>query len=181
MSEADRILALTPADVQGPTSLPPAVCAEDLQWLTLCVYQEARGEPADGRAAVAQVVINRARHEPPYASDGTIQGTVFWADQFSWTSWAMAGGHYIKVARSDAEVAARAAKLLAASVADTSTWAACDAVVRAVLGGVYAGGAAFQALGADALLYCNLAISRPAWADPARLIAKIGRHSFFRA
>lgn len=171
---------MSESDIVGPTPLPPAATAEDLQWLTLCVYQEARGELLDGKAAVAKVVLNRARHTPPYASDGTIKGTVFWPNQFSWTSWAYVAGHYIKVAKTDAEVAERAQKLLLVSQSDEATWWTCRGAALAVLNGTYVGGAGYQALGADALLYVNLAVSRPTWADPAKLICRIGGHCFYR-
>lgn len=169
-------------DIIGPTPIPPAVSTDDAKWLTLCVFQEAQGEPQDGKAAVARVVLNRTRHDPPYASDGTVKGTVFRPNQFSWTSWAMLGGHYIKVARTDAEIAARAAKLYAQAIADKLVWDACEDAAMDVLAGTYQGGEGYQALGDDALLYCNLGtVSRPPWADPAKLIVKIGRHSYFRA
>lgn len=180
MDDAERILALTPADVIGPRPLPVAVSPDDARWLTLCVYQEARGEPVDGKAAVARVVLNRTRRSPPYCSDGTIKGTVFAPNQFSWTSWAFLGGHYIKVARTPAEVAARAEQLLATSIEDKTNWAACQAAALAVLDGSFQGGAGYRALTPEALQYVNLAVSRPAWADPAKLVCQIGRHSFFR-
>jgi spore germination cell wall hydrolase CwlJ-like protein len=43
------------------TATPP-VRSRDLDCLTQAVYYEARGEPLAGQAAVAQVVLNRARH-----------------------------------------------------------------------------------------------------------------------
>lgn len=169
-------------DIRGPFELPPAVTPDDARWLTLCVFQEAQGEPQDGKAAVAKVVLNRTRHDPPYASDGTIKGTVFWQNQFSWTSWAMLGGRYTKVAHTWPEVAARADQLYARSVADKLVWAACEDAAMDVLAGTYIGGPGYQALSDDALLYVNLGtVSRPAWADPAKLICRISNHSFFRA
>lgn len=167
-------------DVRGPFPIPPAVTADDAKWLTLCVYEEARGEPQDGKAAVARVVLDRTRRKPPYASDGSIGGTIFWPNQFSWTSWDMIGGHYTKVAHTTQEVEARAATLCAKAKADSLVWAACEDIARDVLEGTYAGGSAYQLLGPDALLYVNLAVSRPTWADPAKMICRIGAHSFFR-
>lgn len=180
MGEGDKILALKPDDVAGPTPLPAAVTADDARWLTLCVYQEARGEPIDGKAAVAKVVLNRTRRDPPFCSDGTVKGTVFWPNQFSWTSWAFVSGHYIKVARTSAEVAARADQLYVQSIADRAVWEACSGVALDVLGGTYQGGAAYQQLGPDALLYVNLAVSHPAWAEPDKHVARIGAHDFYR-
>lgn len=172
-SDADRIL--------GPMPIPPAVSADDAKWLSLCVFEEAQGECQDGKAAVAKVVLNRTRRHPPYASIGTIKSTVFWPNQFSWTSWSMLGGHYIKVARTAEDVQARALKLLAEAIANKLVWAACEDAALDVLAGTYEGGDGYRALGPDALLYVNLAaVARPAWADPAKLISKVGRHSFFR-
>lgn len=66
------------------TSAPSAVSAfhitgardqsRDLECLTQAVYYEARGEGRDGMRAVAQVVLNRARHS---AFPDTICGVVF--------------------------------------------------------------------------------------------------------
>jgi spore germination cell wall hydrolase CwlJ-like protein len=48
--------------------------SRDLECLTQAVYYEARGETPDGQAAVAQVVLNRARHP---AFPKTVCGVVF--------------------------------------------------------------------------------------------------------
>ena len=48
--------------------------ARDLECLTQAVYYEARGESAQGQAAVAQVVLNRVRHP---AFPKTVCGVVF--------------------------------------------------------------------------------------------------------
>lgn len=48
--------------------------SRDLECLTQAVYYEARGETAAGQAAVAQVVLNRARHP---AFPKTVCGVVF--------------------------------------------------------------------------------------------------------
>ncbi len=50
--------------LSGPTGSMPAE-AHDLDCLSEAVYFEARGESSAGQAAVAQVVLNRARH-PAY-------------------------------------------------------------------------------------------------------------------
>ncbi len=56
--------------IQPPVAAKPA----DLNCLAKAVYYEARGESADGQAAVAQVVINRT-HRPSYPSN--VCGVVF--------------------------------------------------------------------------------------------------------
>jgi spore germination cell wall hydrolase CwlJ-like protein len=48
--------------------------SRDLECLTQAVYYEARGEPASGQAAVAQVILNRVRHP---AFPKSICGVVF--------------------------------------------------------------------------------------------------------
>lgn len=63
----------------GPAARPfrfsgGASAGRDLECLTQAVYYEARGEGRDGMAAVAQVVLNRARHS---AFPGTICGVVY--------------------------------------------------------------------------------------------------------
>lgn len=166
----------------SPPSLPPAGLPPDAaSWLTLCIYYEARGEPPDGKAAVALVVLNRTRRRPPYLSDGTVGGTILHPDQFSWTAWDMIKGAYVKVAHTAAEELVRVAELYAKARADRVTWGQCAAPALAVLAGAYRGGPAYARLGPDALLYDNLGVSQPAWATPDKLICQIGRHSFYRA
>ncbi len=151
----------------------------DLDWLTLNVFEEAAGEPQDGRAAVAKVTLNRAaRH---YQSDGTITGTILWPNAFSWVAFDMVNGHYTKVAFTRAEEEARALELFQRAKLHKLTWAACEDVASDVLDGSYLGGPDYQKLGPDALLYLNPAIipHLPAWADPAKLIAVIGHHHFY--
>jgi spore germination cell wall hydrolase CwlJ-like protein len=48
--------------------------------LAVAVLDEARGEIPEGRAAVAQVILNRMRLR--YQSDGTIAGTVLHPEAF---------------------------------------------------------------------------------------------------
>src|SRR5581483_3323427 len=52
----------------------PQAVARDVQCLTAAVYYEARGEPHQGQAAVAQVVLNRVR-DPRFPK--TICGVVY--------------------------------------------------------------------------------------------------------
>ena len=48
--------------------------------LTVAIYYEARGEPIEGQAAVAQVILNRVQH-PDFPDDAC--AVVFEPDQFS--------------------------------------------------------------------------------------------------
>ncbi len=74
--DAGAGVATTPmsasAALQG--AAPQSVRGRDLDCLAEAVYYEARGESAAGQAAVAQVVLNRARH-PNYPK--SVCGVVF--------------------------------------------------------------------------------------------------------
>lgn len=47
----------------------------------ICVFQEAEGEPLEGKRAVAEVIQRRTKRK--FMSDGTVAGTVFRRLQFS--------------------------------------------------------------------------------------------------
>lgn len=149
----------------------------DADALALCCFQEANLEPDEGVAAVARVVLNRARLS--YQSDGTIQGTIFHPAAFSWTQWEMVDGRYVKVAFGTAEVLARAETLLSRSKAWNARWARCASIAGRVEADVFTG-PLYDRLTPDAVLYDNLALARPDWATPEKLVVVIGRHSFFR-
>lgn len=154
---------------------------DDATWLALCCYEEARNQPDDGVAAIARVVLNRA--ERKYASDGTIKGTVTHPSQFSWCEYDMVDGHYQRVARGGpVEIEFRAIGLLKTAQAHPVTWQKCLDIGAKVHDGSYVGGEAYQKLG-PAVLYYNPAVVHPApaWADPAKLIATIKDHAFYRA
>ena len=157
-----------------------AMPASDAAWLTLCVYEEARNQPQDGKAAVAKVVLNRTRRKPPFFSDGTIKGTILHPSQFSWVEYDMVDGHYTKVAHTPEQVEARVGKLYTEATSHHLVWSACADPAASVVAGTYVGGPAYDELGDDALLYCNLAVSQPPWATPEKLICRIGAHSFYR-
>jgi hypothetical protein len=66
---------LSVVEASAPTVQPVAAAKPaDLNCLTKAVYYEARGESAEGQAAVAQVVLNRTRR-PTYPSN--VCGVVF--------------------------------------------------------------------------------------------------------
>jgi len=127
---------------------------DDETWATLTIWCEARGEPYEGKLAVAEVIANRMRRK--YQSDGTVPGTVLKPWQFS--AWNTDDGNRIR----------------AASLEDgQADVAMCRQAWRDVLAGT--------SVVPKAVLYCNLAIvsHTPGWADPAKLVRVIGRHSFF--
>lgn len=69
-------------DVAGPAMPAFSGGADDrtLQCLSTALYYEARGEGADGMAAVAQVILNRSRHP---AFPGSVCGVIYQPSQFS--------------------------------------------------------------------------------------------------
>lgn len=56
---------------------------KDINCLAQNIYFEARGEPIEGKIAVAQVTINRLNHKTQF--EKTICGVVYAPKQFSWT------------------------------------------------------------------------------------------------
>ena len=56
---------------------------DDLHWMALNLYHEARGEPIRGQMAVAFVTMNRVHH--PRFPD-TIKGVIQEPNQFTWYS-----------------------------------------------------------------------------------------------
>jgi spore germination cell wall hydrolase CwlJ-like protein len=55
----------------------------ELLCLAKNIYYEARGEPINGKIAVAQVTLNRVTHRTEFQS--SICGVVYAKNQFSWT------------------------------------------------------------------------------------------------
>ena len=53
----------------------------DTALAVITIWQEARGEPYEGKLGVAEVIRNRMKEH--YASDGTVEGTVLKRLQFS--------------------------------------------------------------------------------------------------
>lgn len=69
------LLAISPKEPSVPI-LPPIA---EFNCLVKNVYYEARGEPKDGKQAVASVTLNRADYI------GSLCKTVYQPKQFSWT------------------------------------------------------------------------------------------------
>lgn len=147
----------------------------DADLMTLCVIQEAANQPADGQAAIARVVLNRARMR--YSSDGTIASAILWPSQFSWVEYEMVGRVYERVASGSAQVQARVSRLMTEAKADR-IWHSCAAVAAQVMAGDYHG-PLYAKLTDRTVLYDNLALKCPAWASTARRVAVIGAHTFF--
>lgn len=125
----------------------------DLECLTQAVYYEARGEGRDGMRAVAQVVLNRARH-PAYPK--TVCGVVFQGAgrrtgcQFSFTC--------------DGSMRGRV---------DRGAWNRAHAVASAALSGqVYAG------VG-NATHFHTTGVA-PGWRHSLIRVGQVGDHVFYR-
>lgn len=145
----------------------------------LCIWEEAQGEPYEGKVAVGRVIRNRM--ERHYASDGTAPGTILhkWAFSGFWSH--MDQGVYTQFAFDQAQAAADAEDVLA-SARMTAVWTDCQkAWVDSPVGSGFVGGPQFQKLGDDAVLYYNSGVcSAPAWATPSNFLAQVYRHSFYR-
>lgn len=119
----------------------------------ITIWQEARGEPLDGKIAVGEVICNRMLKK--YSSDGTVAGTVCRAFQFS--GWLPRDPNLIPSLKLDTDD----------PIVDDCVRAWREAST---------GGTEFAK---GAVLYCNLAVVRPTWIINCTLTAKVGAHSFF--
>ena len=117
------------------------------------VYQEAEGEPYEGKVAVAEVILRRTKRK--YMSDGTVAGTVLRRLQFSGMN-------------SDAANRIRSFKI--------------DDSDPTVLECISAGQMAKQGsnLVPGCLHYFNANIVSPPWAKGAEAVAVIGNHTFVK-
>jgi|SRR3990172_1204590 len=121
-------------------------------WGILTVWQEARGEPYIGKVAVAEVIQRRAKLK--YSSDGTIAGTVLKPYQFS--GWNTNDPNRILAAKAD--------RLDPLIIECIKAWEEAK------------GGTNFTN---EAVLYCNLKVCSPAWANKSIVVAEIGNHTFY--
>lgn len=122
--------------------------------LTQAVYYEARGEPAEGQAAVAQVVLNRARSG---SHPGSVCGVVFEGASHAGCQFSFACDRRLGSRRPD-----------------PAAWGRAQAVAAAALAAP--GRPELQ----DALNY-HADYVRPGWAQRLRRAAEIGRHIFYAA
>ena len=135
--------------------------------LALTLYAEARGEPAEGRAAVAWVIKTRAA-----TRQQTIQCVCLQKNQFScW--WGSDSNSQALFARAAAMLAGDAA------VHAEAAWLETRAIARRVLTSELPDPVA----GADHYLTTALyrAPACPAWAKGMTVTATIGHHTFLRS
>lgn len=117
------------------------------------LFQEAEGEPYDGKVAVGEVIRRRASRR--YSSDGTVDGACLRRFQFSgWNSDATNRLRSLRIDGTDPVV-----------IECIRAWADSET----------------SKLVPDAVLYHATSIPAPSWADPLRFVRQIGHHRFFRA
>jgi spore germination cell wall hydrolase CwlJ-like protein len=115
------------------------------------IYQEAEGEPYEGKQAVAEVILRRTKNR--FFSDGTIAGTVLRKLQFSgWNHNAPNRIRSLKIDSSDPIVNDC-----------VKAWTAAEQGSEIV---------------PDCMHFFNPAIGMPKWAEDAKIVADIGRHRF---
>ena len=143
-----------PAAAASPHLLRVARGASPRACLAQAVYYEARGEPAEGQAAVAQVVLNRTRsgRHPADVCGVVFEGAAHAGCQFSFAC--------------DPHLGGRRPELLAWRRAETVASQALTGPGRPELAG--------------ALNY-HADYVKPRWAAQLERTAEIGRHIFYAA
>lgn len=128
--------------------------------LSLNVYHEARGEPAEGKVAVAQATMARA------AREGGVCNAVFRHKQFSWTNKG------VRVVRKHGDVRSFS---LSPSLFPKDAEAMRQSVD--VAAGVLRGDYPNYARGAT---FYHAKSVKPDWSMKFKRVAKIGNHYFYR-
>ena len=125
------------------------VSDDDLGIIT--VFQEAEGEPYEGKVAVAEVILRRT--ERKYMSDGTIAGTVLRRYQFS--GFNTESPNRVRSFKVDTEDQ---------NVSDCArAWSEAKAGSNLV---------------PDCLHYLNPKLCEPSWVIGATVVKTIGNHKF---
>jgi N-acetylmuramoyl-L-alanine amidase len=133
----------------------------------LTLWGEARGEPIEGKVAVASVVMNRYRAPRRYGR--TVKAVCHARAQFScW--WKFGGETNYRM------VMARAEAVISGTTFDDPQWLECAWVVDGMLAG-----ALRSRVGASThyLTTALLRLAPPAWAIRKRAAFVVGAHSFF--
>ncbi len=166
---------------------------DDLTWMAICVYTEAAGEPDDGKAAVAQVIMSRYasnfRENALNPSWSGIKKYVLAYAAFSYF-WSSNGKtrDIIKSGSGDTSYWSKAEKRgidKYNQVKSTDSFTKIKSICEQVIGGKYAGGSGFKLLAANkSYWYANLsAIPSPGWktevANFPNGLTKIGHHTFY--
>jgi spore germination cell wall hydrolase CwlJ-like protein len=126
---------------------------QDVAFLALVLWREARGEPSEGKTAVAFSIMNRVRR-PSWWGD-TVLAVLFKKWQYS--SVTDPKDSQLTKWPSDRDL----------------QWQECLEIAH----DVYMNMVANPAPGADS--YYADSIPPPKWADPKKFVVKIGHHSFY--
>lgn len=170
-----------PADPEAP------VTADELDWIVVCMMDEALNQnTSDAWAAVARVILNRKnaqfnenRVNPDWR--WTAKGIVLATNAFSGFYFEMRGGKYTKVAQTYAQAERRGLNKIA-RFKKNPRWNRMKEVAQKVIDGTYQGGAGYNNVRTkNALWYYNPAIIRklPGFASAGKRVAKIEDHVFY--
>lgn len=152
LTTAFTATSVLPVAVHAEASAPAPIATDDLRCMTQAIYYEAAREPADGRAAVAAVVLARLAH-PAYPT--SVCGVVFQGSmratgcQFSFTC--------------DGALA---------RAPEPRLWREAEAIAVQALDGS-APARAFVAT------HYHARYVRPVWASSLTEVARIGQHIFY--
>lgn len=135
----------------------------ELLWLASTVYMEARGEPYEGKLAVAHVIMNRCNHTSPRKS---VSDVVLKAYQFSAWNTTEKTRTFLDTAPEGDE---------------HSSWGECYKAATS----------AFFNIEPDATKgsrhYLNVDVTKkirggslPSWFDESKVTLKVGRHTFLK-
>jgi len=127
------------------------ILATAMLCLSLNIYHEARGEPIEGRYAVAQVTMNRAGDESRVCDE------VLKPKQFSWTTNMVKGKRLLPIGIPKEEKAWRQAQAMAQIVLKNSV----------------------QNQLPNVLFYHHITKARPTWRNKMAIFADIGNHRFY--
>jgi spore germination cell wall hydrolase CwlJ-like protein len=174
--------------VDQPLPPPKGVTDDDIDWLTTCMIDEAGAESDEGKAAVAQVVLNRlaTNYNVNISSNkvanpwkGRIKGVVLARHQFSgfWFGSNYSAGPVAK----SYPAAERRGQQKQAQYKNRSDWKSTKAIAEQVIAGTYKNSGGFTSVKSKRCnLYYNPGISNPAWARKSAYVCKIGNHKFHK-
>ncbi len=166
--------------------LPPINVSEsELDWLVTCVMTEAKGESNDGKAGVAQTIVNRMRsgfseNQVNPAWKGSIKGIVLAKNAFSAFQYNFSGGKYGKaVATTWPAIEKRGLSIMAREQKNTALYSKTKAICQQVLSGTYKGGSGVSLVRSrNCLWFYNPRASKPSWARTTIRVTSIGGHNF---
>jgi hypothetical protein len=167
-----------------PLPPPENVSDDDLDWMTVNMWEEAIGEGDEGMAAVAQVVINRLQSRRSYnavnpAWRGRPKGIILANRAFSWVQFK--GVNTPVVSDGDwAGIERRAQRIMETRMKDRR-WAHVRQLAEKVVNGSYTGGQGFQLVkGRRGDHYYNGRLVKPRWDfSQLRYVCDIKNHKFF--